>query len=322
MFGWKVAVPRRSVRRVHASDRRLDGRGRYALLEEVNASWAIRRLSRAFATRPAEEWLRRLDAVGCPASAVGSREAWLDHPQVRAIGMRIEVKDTDRGVVAMPGIPVDLPLTPGRVRAGALSRHHGATMPEWRAPPDDPSVPDPGSTGSGPLRGIRVADLATVLTGPFAGSLLAELGADVVKVEPPGGESFRGAGFAPYNKGQRSLVLDLRHEQGRRAFLDLAGTCDVVIDNYRSGVASRLGLDYAALSRINPGVTTVSISGFDEGGPLGALPDGVSAGDALDEPPPPRPVSTRSSGRGPGPLTLTDGSYRTAALMFGRRPGL
>ena len=254
------------------TDGRLGDRGRYALLEEANAEWAIERLSTIFATRPAAEWLRRLDAVGCPASAVSSREEWFDHPQVAAIGMRIEVPDPDRSVVAMPGIPVDLSATPGQVRAGAPSGRGPDALPEWRAHPETAPGSERGPIGTGPLRGIRVADLGTVLAGPFAGSLLADLGAEVVKVEPPGGESFRGAGFAPYNKGQRGLVLDLRHGEGRQAFLDLARTLDVVIDNYRPGVATRLGIDHAELSRINPEITTVSISGFGEAGPLGGLP--------------------------------------------------
>jgi crotonobetainyl-CoA:carnitine CoA-transferase CaiB-like acyl-CoA transferase len=116
---------------------------------------------------------------------------------------------------------------------------------------------------------VRVLDLGAVIAGPYAGSLLAELGADVVKVEPPTGDSFRGPGFSAYNKGQRSLAIDLRRPQGRDAFLALARHADVVIDNYRPGVLARLGLDRDALAAVNPAIVSMSSTGFGDHGPLG-----------------------------------------------------
>ena len=103
-----------------------------------------------------------------------------------------------------------------------------------------------------PLDGIRVLDLGAIIAGPFAASLLGDLGADVIKVEPPSGDSFRGPGFAAYNKGQRSIVLDLRDANDKETFLQLVGTADVVIDNYRPGVLGRLGIAYEQLRDVNP----------------------------------------------------------------------
>jgi crotonobetainyl-CoA:carnitine CoA-transferase CaiB-like acyl-CoA transferase len=98
------------------------------------------------------------------------------------------------------------------------------------------------------------------------------LGADVVKVEPLGGESFRGPNSSSYNKGQRGLAIDLRNPDGKAAFLRLAAVADVVVDNYRPGVLERLGIAYDDLRQVNPRIITLSITGFGEGGPLGAKP--------------------------------------------------
>src|SRR5579883_1335332 len=97
------------------------------------------------------------------------------------------------------------------------------------------------------LAGVRVLDLSTIVAGPAASMILADFGADVVKVEPPGGEAARamgphrgawGAYFAPLNRGKRSIVLDLRHPAGREAVLRLASKCDVFLENFRGGKAA------------------------------------------------------------------------------------
>jgi crotonobetainyl-CoA:carnitine CoA-transferase CaiB-like acyl-CoA transferase len=119
---------------------------------------------------------------------------------------------------------------------------------------------------------VRVLDLGAIIAGPFGASLLGELGADVIKVEPPSGDSFRGPGFAAYNKGQRGIVLDLQRPEGRDAFLRLVAGADVVLDNYRPGVLGRLRLTYDDLAEVNPSIITLSVTGFGEGGPLGGEP--------------------------------------------------
>jgi crotonobetainyl-CoA:carnitine CoA-transferase CaiB-like acyl-CoA transferase len=127
------------------------------------------------------------------------------------------------------------------------------------------------AAGPGPLAGYRVLDLGSILAGPYSGSLLADLGADVIKVEPPAGDSFRELGFT-YNRGMRGLALDLSAAAGREAFYQLVRSADVVIDNYRPGVLGRLGADYGPLSEVNPRLVTMSITGFGEGGPLSDQP--------------------------------------------------
>jgi len=134
------------------------------------------------------------------------------------------------------------------------------------------------SNWAGPLQGIRVLDFTRVLAGPSASLALADLGAEVIKIEPPGtGDETRS--FPPFrdgeshyylaiNRGKKSIVVDLKAEAGVALVKELAAKCDIVIENYRPGVMDRLGLGYEALCAINPGLIYCSISGFGMDGPL------------------------------------------------------
>jgi CoA:oxalate CoA-transferase len=143
-------------------------------------------------------------------------------------------------------------------------------------------------SNQGPLAGLRVIDLTRVLAGPFSTMVLADLGADVVKVEPPGGDQSRGTGpFIPptadpgtasdaraygtyymsINRGKRSMVLDLKQAAGREVLLSLIDDADVLIENYRPGTMEKLDLGYETIHARNPKVIMVSISGFGQTGP-------------------------------------------------------
>ena len=131
---------------------------------------------------------------------------------------------------------------------------------------------------SGPLQGIRVLDFTRVLAGPSASLALADLGAEVLKVEPPGtGDETRlfppfrdnvSHYFLSVNRGKKSIVVDLKTDAGVALVRELAAKCDVLIENYRPGVMDRLGLGYAALSAVNPRLIYCAISGFGMTGPL------------------------------------------------------
>jgi formyl-CoA transferase len=133
---------------------------------------------------------------------------------------------------------------------------------------------------SGPLAGVRVIELGQYISGPYAAKLLADLGAEVIKVEAPDGDPMRrweGHGlmspqFAAYNRGKRGVVLDLKRPDDRERLLDLAASADVVIDNFRPGVTARLGIGPDALAARNPRVVTCSITGFGPTGPYAERP--------------------------------------------------
>ena len=130
-----------------------------------------------------------------------------------------------------------------------------------------------------PLEGLRVLDLTQVMAGPFCCQVLGDLGADVVKVEPPGvgdqsrrsmGMRMKGedtAAFLAVNRNKRSVALDLKDDAHRDAFSALAGTADVLVENFRPGVAERLGIGYEALHERHPRLVYASISGFGQTGP-------------------------------------------------------
>jgi crotonobetainyl-CoA:carnitine CoA-transferase CaiB-like acyl-CoA transferase len=132
------------------------------------------------------------------------------------------------------------------------------------------------SGATGPLRGIRILEFTQIIAGPVAGIHLSDLGAEVVKVEPPRGEDRRntaavvlneGKYFQSLNRGKRSLTIDLRADGARDLVQRIVPHFDVVLSNYRFGVAERLGVDYASLRDARPDLIYASITGFGEGGP-------------------------------------------------------
>jgi crotonobetainyl-CoA:carnitine CoA-transferase CaiB-like acyl-CoA transferase len=133
------------------------------------------------------------------------------------------------------------------------------------------------------LAGLRVLELTQVMAGPFCGQVLADMGADVIKIEPPEGDSTRRslgfrmrgddtAAFLAVNRNKRSVVLDLKDDGDRAAFHALAREADVVIENYRPGVAARLGADWETLREFNPRLVHASLSGFGQTGPYAMRP--------------------------------------------------
>ena len=132
-----------------------------------------------------------------------------------------------------------------------------------------------------PLEGIRIVDFTRVLAGPLATVLLADLGAEVIKIEPPQGDDYRGIGpfqngesalFTIVNRGKRSVVLDLKQPGAQALARDLIATAHVVVENFRPGVAERLGLGAAPLLAVQPRLVYVSVSGYGQTGPLANRP--------------------------------------------------
>lgn len=232
-----------------------------------NRDWVRARLTEGFLRKPRAEWLDELAAAGCPVSPVGSRDDWLDHPQVAALGQRLELADPVVGPAVVVGVGADL-------SRGGLPHHSAREFADragWCERSSSLPAPVVPTSGTGPLAGLKVVDLGTVLAGPFAGMLLAALGADVLKVETVKGDEMRVRGYG-IARGQRGLGIDLRDPDGYAAFLRLVETSDVVLDNFRPGVLERLRIDDATLRLIRPDVVTTSITGYGATGPLGGHP--------------------------------------------------
>ncbi|KPB22127.1 L-carnitine dehydratase/bile acid-inducible protein F [Pseudomonas amygdali pv. sesami] len=137
------------------------------------------------------------------------------------------------------------------------------------------------SASAGPLTGLRVVDFTRVLSGPFSTALLADLGAEVIKIESPGGDDYRHVGpfvegssalFAFANRGKKSVVLDLKKPEDLSAARQLASTADIVVENFRPGVADRLGIGYESLRSLNEKLIYASISGFGQHSPFKEKP--------------------------------------------------
>ena len=146
-------------------------------------------------------------------------------------------------------------------------------------------------TTNGPLTGVRVLELGNFIAGPFAGQLLGDYGADVIKIESPGdGDPMRRWGvtcegdslwWPTIARNKRSVVIDLRDERGQQLAAQLAGKCDVVLENFRPGVLERWGLDYQTLSAQNRRLVMVHVSGFGQTGPLAGQAGFGSVGEAM-----------------------------------------
>ena len=140
---------------------------------------------------------------------------------------------------------------------------------------------DSPSNQRGPLQGVRVLEFGNFVAGPWAGLLLADMGADVIKVEPPGGEPWRHAQpfqptesrvFIPLNRGVRSIELNLKDDRGKAALNKIVKTADAAVSNNRPDTAITLGIDYDSLSRINPALVYVDITAYGRKGPRADMP--------------------------------------------------
>jgi crotonobetainyl-CoA:carnitine CoA-transferase CaiB-like acyl-CoA transferase len=231
-------------------------------------------LEKTFATRTGAEWLADLTAAGIPVAPVSTRAEWLagsyhdglvtlDHPAL--------------GPVTMPAIPVRLSVTPGEIRNTYPERARPPLAPRWPAPRPESAEGDnrqPLPPAGRPLAGLRVVDLSTFLAAPFVSSLLADYGAEVVKLERPGGDPYRvyAASYASVNQRKAIATLDLRDPAGTAALLDLIRDADVLVDNMPASVMERLGLGEAVLAAASPGLIRCSVSAFGRSGTHAELP--------------------------------------------------
>ncbi len=253
----------------------------------------LEKVIKAFGSRSADEWETALLAEPAAVAKCNSLAEWLASEQAGVDGLVVQVDDPRLGRVPLVGPPVRIAVGSGTRRPG---RRHGAEQ--------------------GALGGHRIVDLSSFWAGPLASRLLAELGAEVVKVEPPGGEGgFQMMPVLPNiyvdaNRSKRGIVLDLKTPEDRVRLLDLVAASDVVVENAMAGAWERLGLDEGALRAVNPDLVYARAKGFGVAGPLAGRPSFdyvVQAATGME--------MTQGGGVRPVPVNFTANDYGTGLLL-------
>ena len=278
--------------------------GRMEHREEV-----VHRLEKIFVTKPRRWWELKLAEQGVPHGRFMDFEEIRYHPQVRENRFLRTLQVPHQGEMSFGALPwsfdgVELPFEP----PPASGQHTDEILREYAGKPVEERSPEAGprETIAGTLDGFTVVDATQGLSGPFGSMLLGEMGAEVIKVEPPGGDYARefgppflgedeGASFFYMNRIKRRVTLDLSSEKGRDELRRLIGTADAFMEEFGPGEADRMGLGYAALRDANPGLIYCSMSAFGEKGPeagrpgselvMQAMADCWQGLGALDEPP-------------------------------------
>jgi crotonobetainyl-CoA:carnitine CoA-transferase CaiB-like acyl-CoA transferase len=261
-------------------------------------------LADLFRTRAAAEWEELGRRADVPLTLIRTTAEWLATDHARSAGIIASVVDPELGVTLQPGLAVQLTATPGAIQA----RHVGKSDP-WG------SARAAAERLSAALEGIRVVDLTQVLAGPTATRTLAEFGADVVKVNNPREE---GAGYrwqvhryhTDVNRGKRTMLVDLKTPEGLDVLVRLVERADVVMQNFRLGVAERLGIGYEQLKARRPDIVYGSVSFCGYGGPWERVPGYEPNAQAATG------MAARMGGEAgpPGPQPFAPNDYATGLL--------
>jgi len=229
----------------------------------------------AFLTRPSAEWLAELWAHDIPAQAAAPLGAVFDDDQARVNGYVVDLDDPEAGAITVSGLPLTLePAMRISCPAPRPGADQDAVPADWAAPraSDGGRATAPDLSRRWPLEGLKVLDLGSFLAGPYGPMLLADLGADVIKVEATTGDAMRHVewSFAGCQRGKRSLALDLKAAAARPVLEALVGWADVVHHNVRMPAARRLGIDYDSLRAVKPDLVYCHTSSY---GPIGPRAD-------------------------------------------------
>ena len=232
--------------------------------------------------RTLDEWMALFRADGQIASEpVQSVQDGLRHPDLEANGEVAACDDPRVGPSRQLGPLAQLEETPGAVPGWSAEpgQHTAEVLAE---PPRAPWRPPDGAraTGRPPLEGVTVLELGTIIAAPLGIAFLADLGARVIKVEPPEGDPYRGMGYglgmycgvAKTSAGKESICLDLKREEGRAIVRGLIAKADVVMHNFRPGVPERLGIGYEQAKAIRPDVIYLQVNGYGPAGPSASRP--------------------------------------------------
>jgi crotonobetainyl-CoA:carnitine CoA-transferase CaiB-like acyl-CoA transferase len=269
-------------------------------------------LAELFRSRPAAEWEALGRRADVPLTLVRTTGEWLATDHARSAGIVARVIDPEIGATIQPGPAVRLTATPGEARPRRSGEH---TTSFAARPSRGRSRPATADRLRAALDGIRVVDLTQVLAGPTATRTLAEFGAEVVKINNPREE---GAGYrwqvhryhTDVNRGKRTMLLDLKAPEGLDVLARLVEGADVVMQNFRLGVAERLGLGYEQLRTRRPALVYGSVSFCGYGGPWERMPGYEPNAQAVTG------MAARVGGDGspPGPQPFAPNDYATGLL--------
>ncbi|MCA9829626.1 MAG: CoA transferase [Dehalococcoidia bacterium] len=267
--------------------------------------------------KTADEWMQVFTENGGVAATIyrPTQDA-LDDPDLILNGMVKEHTHPELGVVRQLGPVANLSVTPGAI--GGAAPTAGAHNSSVAAPRNGRNGAGARtSNGKGPLAGVTVVEFATIIAAPLGVSFLGDMGARVIKVEPVGGDPYRGMGMAGImaartNQSKESIALDLKSEEGQQIVREIVERSDILIHNYRPGVPERLGIGYADCKAVRPGIVYVSVNGYGPDGPSAHRPSthpipGAALGGALMQ-----------VGAGRPPLDFQDlqKTRRTAEQLF------
>lgn len=232
-------------------------------------------VAQAIRTRPYDTWARLFEEADVPFAKVRVTEESMGDPQVQANGMVVELQDPEVGPVAQMGVPIHLSVTPGRVQGPRqLPKDPVRVASEAPAATSGETTFSAGPFAP-PLRGIRVLEITNLIAGPTAGRLLADLGADVIKMESLDGDISRPIGrtyFFNVNLNKRSLSVNTRTPEGKTVAQKVAATADVLLANLRPGATERMGIGPDMLRQLNPRLIETHVTGYGWTGPYAHRP--------------------------------------------------
>ena len=238
---------------------------------KLSAEELGRRTDALFRTRTAREWENYCAELGTEGVVCHTSAEWLAHPQALASKIIADFEDPELGAFRGPGINVRLSETPGAVRAPrpSLDAQRAEILRELSSSKPAPA-PAAETVLRSALEGVKVLDLCIILAGPTCGRTLAEYGADVIKIDGPQRSFIQR--HCDINRGKRSMVLDLKTAEGLEILMRLVDQADVVLENFRSGVADRLGIGYEALRARRPDIVYCSMNAYGQLGPYAGRP--------------------------------------------------
>ncbi|MDE2700136.1 MAG: CoA transferase [Gemmatimonadota bacterium] len=229
----------------------------------LSSEWNLKareKIESVLASEPAQHWVDVLTAAGVPCTIQRTAQAWLHKSETEEAALTVVVDDPEYGSMRQLGVQTWLAKTPDECAVPRPSRPFvGDVEPKLNG---DIAA----SLGKPILEGVRVLDLSNVLAGPASARTLAEYGAEVIKIDPP--EPYFGPRISSWfplevSPGKRSVILNLKDEAGRAAFMKLVETADVIVHNFRPGVAQSLGIDYDAVKRCKPDIVYLNLTAFN-----------------------------------------------------------